>query len=340
MHPPRETIRLPRGERPMLTAVIDTEEEFDWGAPVHRGLTSVSHMREIGRLQEVFDRYSLPPAYVVDFPIASQEESAQPLRDLMRDGRAVIGAHLHPWVSPPLDEELTLCNQFHGNLPRDLEHAKIRRLADEIRSSFGHAPVVFKAGRYGIGANTYGILEQEGFELDLSPAPPNDYRSDCGPDFSRWSPDPFWFGQSRPLLCLPRTGGYAGWLGGLAPGAYIASGKLGPLRARGILSRLHAVNKVGLSPEDYSLDVMKECARYFAARGLRVFSVALHSPTCAVGHTPYAQTRDELRAFIERLRAFLEFFTCELNGVCVSVLQIRDRVLQLAPPPRDLAAIA
>ncbi len=131
-----------------MTVVVDTEEEFDWSSPVSRNATSVRHMREIGRLQRVFDEYSIRPTYVIDYPIASQQESIQPLKELARDGRAVIGAHLHTWVSPPFEEEPTARFSFQGNLPRHLEAAKMRRLKERIAESFCIAPVWLRDKRH------------------------------------------------------------------------------------------------------------------------------------------------------------------------------------------------
>ncbi len=314
-----------------MTVVVDTEEEFDWSSPVSRNATSVRHMREIGRLQKVFDEYSIRPTYVIDYPIASQQESIQPLKELARDGRAVIGAHLHTWVSPPFEEEPTARFSFQGNLPRHLEAAKMRRLKERIAESFGTDPVIFKAGRYSIGPNTFEILEEEGFQIDLSPAPPHDFSPDGGPDFSRWSPHPFWFGKSRPMLCLPRTGAFVGWLGGLSAPVYDAGSKLKRLRAVGILAKCHAVDRLSLSPEGYTVQDMTKLARFLFAGGLRTFTLSLHSPSCAPGFTPYVRTAAELDSFIQRIRGFVEFFQKELNGICRSVPEIQQQISRLAP---------
>ena len=48
--------------------VVDTEEEFDWSAPFDRGSTSVTAMREVWRLQAVFDEFDIVPVYVIDYP--------------------------------------------------------------------------------------------------------------------------------------------------------------------------------------------------------------------------------------------------------------------------------
>ena len=54
----RELIRVPLQTRPILSVVIHTEEEFDWGKPHDRRATSVEHMRHIGRAQSLFDEHA------------------------------------------------------------------------------------------------------------------------------------------------------------------------------------------------------------------------------------------------------------------------------------------
>lgn len=326
-----ERITIPHNERPVLTVVVDTEEEFDWSLPVDPSSTTVRHMREVERLQRVFDEYSIRPAYVVDYPVASQPDGFQPLKELLLDGRAVIGAHLHTWVSPPFEDRSVVPESFQGKLPRGLEAAKLRMLKEKITESFGSKPVVFKAGRYGIGPNTFEILEEEGFEVDLSPAPPHDFSGVGGPDFSRWTADPFWFGTSRPMLCLPRTGGFVGWLGGLSAPVYEFGLKVPRAHAPGILARCGAVDRLSLSPEGYTLRDMTRLARFLFARGLRFFTLSFHSPSCGIGFTPYVQSEADREAFVARIRGFVEFFLGELNGICESVPEIYQHILQVAP---------
>src|SRR5262249_5844133 len=97
----------PPTARPMLCVVVDSEEEFDWGARLSRNAVGVRHLRRIDRIQGMLDQYKVRPTYVVDFPVASQADGIEPLKAISDDGRCVIGAHLHPWVTPPFDDELT-----------------------------------------------------------------------------------------------------------------------------------------------------------------------------------------------------------------------------------------
>jgi hypothetical protein len=122
--------------------VIDTEEEFDWSAPARRTATSVEAIARVGRLEEVFAAYGIVPTYVADWPIVAQRQAADRLVELRAAGRAEIGTHLHPWVSPPFDEALTPANTYAGNLPRALEREKLARLTDRVTEVFGARPTV------------------------------------------------------------------------------------------------------------------------------------------------------------------------------------------------------
>ena len=211
-HPPQhQPCDLPEAAPPVLVAVVDTEEEFDWSAPFDRAGTAVGHMAAIGRVQDVFDAMGVIPSYLVSYAIVAQEAGYRPLEPYLATGRALIGAHLNPWATPPQREQLNALNSYPGNLSRELEAAKLAALSRQIERALGVRPTVYKAGRYGKGPNTEAILEEQGFEVDISPAPAMDFRADGGPDYARHSPRPFLFGQRRRLLCLPNTGAFVGW---------------------------------------------------------------------------------------------------------------------------------
>ena len=105
-------------------------------------------------------------------------------------------------------------NSYPGNLPRELEREKLARLTDRITERFGTRPTVYLAGRYGLGPNTATILEELGYEVDLSPCVPMDFTADGGPDYSGATNHPYWFGEGRRLLGLPCSGDFVGWMPG------------------------------------------------------------------------------------------------------------------------------
>src|SRR5690242_942402 len=255
----RELIELPRATRPILCVVIHTEEEFDWAKPYDRRADGVTHMRHIGRAQEIFDAHGIVPNYVIDYPIASQDEAIAPLKSFADQKRALIGAHLHPWVSPPYVEEVNTRNSYPCNLPRELEAEKLERLTTQIENAFGRRPLTYLAGRYGFGASTGAILESLGYEVDISPAVPIDFSADGGPDYSGYTSHPYWFGERRKLLGLPGTGGYVGWLRGGGTPLYRAATRptMRRVGVAGACARLRAIERIRLSPEDYTEPEMR-----------------------------------------------------------------------------------
>ena len=312
-----EPVELVRGQgRPSLSVVIDTEEEFDWAKPHDRNSTATGAIREVGRAQDVFDRYALKPCYVIDYPIASHTEDHAALREIFQQQRCVIGTHLHPWVTPPHEEEVNAYNSFPGNLAPELEKKKLAVMTETITENFGCAPICYKAGRYGVGPQTAQSLVELGYKVDLSVTPGFDYSPQHGPDYSDAPNLPFWFGPDRQLFELPCSGGFCGRLGDMSASVYQAiTGELGMrLKVPGIFARLGLLERIRLSPEGFTLEEMKRITRYLYKRNVRHFTLSFHSPSLVEGYTPYVSDVDERQAFIDRIDGYLEFFTSELQG--------------------------
>ncbi|HZM00083.1 MAG TPA: WalW protein [Planctomycetota bacterium] len=325
--------RLPEGHPPVLTVVLDAEEEFEWEAEFVRGTTAVSAMAYVERAQAVFDEYGITPTYVVTYPVATQPEGSRPLAEIARSGRACIGAHLHPWVTPPFEEPLCRRNSFPGNLPPGLERAKLRATAEAIAEHIGTRPLVYQAGRYGYGANTAAALAAEGFLVDCSILPTFDYRHEEGPDFTGNGPEASWIagdaGSDHRILSLPLTASWVGFLHGSGAGLYrwATHPWLQWARLPGALSRIGALERLRLSPEGYSTENHRCLTSSLLARGQRTFTFSFHTPSLKPGCTPYVRSAADLDEFLDRCRRYFEYFLGEVGGVCLTPLQLRERML-------------
>lgn len=324
----RTPARLPADVPPQLLVVVDTEEEFDWSR-FDRANTSVDAMADLHLGQAVCDTHGIVPTYVADYPVVTQRAGQAPLRAFLREGRATVGAHLHPWVTPPFDEEVCARNSYPGNLPPTLEAAKLRALGDAIERHLGERPRVYKAGRYGIGAATARILEDCGYDVDCSPSPAYDFSGDGGPDYSRCDAQPYWFGRGRRMLCIPTTGAFVGGAARLGPVLWRATS--GPmaraLRVPGVLSRLGVLSRIRLSPEGFGRSAMVRLTRFLAARGQRVFTLSYHSSTLRPGCTRYVRTAAERTAFLELMNDYFTWFRRDFGGAFTTPLQLRQRLL-------------
>lgn len=308
---------VPPRVRPRLYVIVDTEEEFDWAAPFNRQAVSVTAIGDAWRLQQVVEPLGVTPTYVIDYPVAVTPSSVDALGAFAARGTCDIGAHLHPWVNPPHEETPSGFTSFACNLDPALESAKIETLTDAIRTSFGRAPVVYKAGRYGFAPSSAATLERLGYTADVSVNPHMDFTSIGGPSFAGMDARPSWFGQARRLLELPCTTGFVGLArrAGEALHRVASRPALTQIRAVGILARAGLLNRVMLSPEGSTLDEMCALTRALYRDGVRTFSLTFHSPSLTPGCTPYVRSVAQRDAFLVTIARYLEFFLGEMRGV-------------------------
>ncbi|MSP42364.1 MAG: hypothetical protein EXR08_03225 [Alphaproteobacteria bacterium] len=318
---------------PQLLVIVDTEEEFDWAAPFDRGSTGVQSIRWQSLLRELYRGFGVRPTYVVDYPVASQPAGYEPLRELQQSGECLIGAHLQPWVNIPHEEELNEFNSYPGNLPAALERRKLECLTEIITQNFGKAPVVYKAGRYGLGPRTFGTLAELGYKVDLSPVPYYDLRERHGPDFRKIRPCPYWIGKIGDILTIPLSWDFYGQLAqfGLALDRFLDRKVPSTLLMRGLLSRLHLLERSTLTPEGVSSDEYIRLVEDMIRCGHPIFSLTYHSPSLEPGHTPYVRTPADLRRFIKGIEKFLNVFMNRFGGKPADPLSLRNLLLQRLP---------
>ncbi len=320
---------------PQLMVIVDTEEEFDWSAPFNRRSTGVESIRSQSRLRECFRSFGVRPTYVVDYPVASQPAGYEPLRELLDSGECLIGAHLQPWVNLPDDEEINEYNSFPGNLPPELERRKLEVLIETITKNFGQRPVIYKAGRYGLGPATFRMLADLGFEVDLSPVPYHDMRYKFGPDFSRIRPHPYWIGRPGSLLTIPLTRDFFGPLSAYAApiDRFLEMPVPRALMLRGLFSRSGLLERSTLTPEGVPVDEYTRLVKAMIARGHRIFSLTYHSPSLEAGNTPYVRTQADLANFVSGIGKFLNSFFNSFGGQSTDPISLRRLLLERAGRP-------
>jgi len=307
---------LPAQCPPLLLVVIDTEEEFDWSQPHARENTGVSAIAAQGLAQEIFARHGIVPTYVVDYPVAATPAAVSVLKAFAERGECRIGAHLHPWVNPPHSESVNTFNSYPGNLPPALEREKLAALTAQITEAFGARPLVYKAGRYGVGPATARILEDLGYLIDVSVVPYTSFTDDGGPDFSRAGFQPSWFGAGQGLLEIPLSCGFHGVLRSLGPALFPRVSTPAGMRLRlpGILARSGLLERIRLTPEGIDLAANMRLTRSLYQQGCRLFSFTYHSPSLVPGMTPYVSSIAELETFLESMDRYFTFFREELGG--------------------------
>jgi hypothetical protein len=261
---------------------VDTEEEFDWNAPFNRASNTSSTIVALPEATAWFNAADVKPVYLCDWPVMDNPQSSAIIAALHADKMCEVGAHLHPWVTPPHSEDVTRHNSFTGNLPEALQWEKTLALTKKIADVIGVSPTVFRAGRYGLGPSTHAMLAALGYKFDVSVRPQFDYSDEGGPDFTH---HPAWpWRTPEGLIELP-----------------LSTVRVGPLRRFTRLPKWRGMSllsqRVPLTPEGTPLIDAISAIRRLHADGLEVFSLSFHSPTLTPGHTSYVKDATDLAHF-------------------------------------------
>lgn len=286
---------FPRGQTQFLVTV-DTEEAFDWTGPFTRDQHSVTHIPAVLKFQALCDTYGVQPIYMVDYPVLTDPRSQEIFRALVRENRAHVGAHLHPWVTPPFDDEVNRRNSYGCNLPEKVERDKLMAMLDTMNAVFGEMPKIFRAGRYGIGENTAEVLIECGIPFDSSVRSYFDYSAEGGPDFGVSSVRPYWIRPGQ-LAELPLTSVFVGPLRRFAP--HLFGRDSNPALMRGVLARSGLLSRIAFTPEGVDLPAMKKGIDRAVADGLPLLNLSFHSPSLEPGNTAYVKNAAEQAAFMQ-----------------------------------------
>jgi len=282
------------GQRSLLT--VDTEEEFDWTAPFTPTEHRLDHVGRLAKFQLFCEGIGAQPVYLIDWPVATSPQAIEILGGALKSGKAEIGIQLHPWVNPPHDEQVNSYNSYAGNLPPALEREKFLRLRDLIAANFGTDPVIYRAGRYGLGPASVGMLREAGIAIDTSVRSNFDYSPDHGPDYRRKPLAPYWLDEPRGVLELPLTTVFWGVLrkqGDLLQPIIERYPRFGAYFG-GILARLSLLERIALTPEGVSAEEALRGIDIALDDGLPLLVLSFHSPSLLPGNTPYVRTEEDL----------------------------------------------
>lgn len=294
---------------------IDTEEEFDWNGPFPEHNWSVENTRLIPALQTFCESLGIKPTYLVDYPVAMTPESAALLRQLVATGKAEVGAHLHPWCTPPFEGLNTERESHVVNLDPALALRKLNALINMIETRIGVRPVSFRTGRWGINSAVMKMLADNGFTTDSSIYPfyENEFFSCLNARNIPYWPsldNPDQPGEQRIIFELPVTAGFNRphfrfWS---RVHTFLSRGVFRLLRLVGIAWQTRLLKKLYLSPELSSHDEMTNLVDAALAEGHRVIHMYFHSSSLL---TDQAQIHDGIEVVIKHLqtKVSLEFLT-------------------------------
>lgn len=297
--------------KPVLIVTVDVEEEGLWGNQFRPSGNTVQNVKGLGRFQDLCDAFDVRPSYLLTAPVVNDDRSVKMLGAMHGAGRCEIGAHLHPWCTPPLDGSIKVRDSFMCNLPEETQRVKLQWLTDEIETKFSERPTSFRAGRYGLDAVGAHLLVELGYRVDSSVVPFYDYSEQDGPDFSAAPYEPYCAAADdlcRPaddgmLLEVPVSVGFShpDFARAQTLRHRAGQGWMRSLRTVGILDRLGIARRIKFSPEPSDSARLRQLADVYVAKEAPVLVLMLHSSSLLPGFSPYAETQRDLDELYRRL---------------------------------------
>lgn len=291
-----------RTERVLLLVTIDTECDHDPSWVRSKPLSFRSVVEGVpDRLQPVFCDVGAVPTYLLTVEVLEDRESVDVLRQLQ--GPFEFGTHLHSaFVDPEKkfhDYAGVDSPDFQCHCRPEVEYQKLNNLTRAFESCFGYRPASFRAGRFGAGPNTIASLERLGYSVDTSVTPHMLWRHPDGDVDYRAAPGQPYF-PSR--------------------GSIVRAGNGNAHRVLEIpvtMKRRWFRGPRWFRPWFSSVDGMKNVVRdqlaRFGERRVLVLNMMFHSMEIIPKASPYPQTEEDVRRFLDDLSSVL--YWCAGEGV-------------------------
>ena len=317
-----------------LVVTIDVEEEGLFSRMYESEGVTAENVGHLTVLDPVFKERGIRPTLLVSYQ-ACQGNNRDRLMKLREEWDGEIGAHLHPWNTPPLADPGEPEPAPSERRPAAHLEAKLESLLTAIRS-MGVEPRSFRMGRFNLGPRMFSILEKSPIQVDSSMAPMRSYPG--GPDHLRAPADPYFPDPSDPvrpggsnllevpITVLPLVPGLGGWLEGL--------GRITGVQ-RGTAWLAQYLGSISVQPMGLGLKRLKAAARLHASRGGRVLTMFFHSSELMPGGCPQHQTRAEVEVFLDKIDRFFSWLNKEMQVESVTLSGLRQYYERSEPKSRD-----
>jgi hypothetical protein len=296
--------------RAYLCVSIDTECDKGKGWRCKKPMSFAGiHDGVARRLQPLFESFGAKPTYLLSPEVLKDAACLELLSGL--ESKAELGTHLHGEYAEPDAFEPDVTSAFQRDYPPEIERQKLTYLTDLFIRAFGHQPQSFRAGRFGIGRASVGILEALGYTVESSVTPHMDWASAGAPglSFLQAPTQPY-----RPDTEEPGRPGYAKLLEvpvtirkRLLNAVPFVGSRVDPRWLRPTRGTAESLVRVA---EDEIAD-----ARRRAPGRPVILNAMFHNVEILPGTSPYATTEAEAGGILARLGALLAFAEREAISV-------------------------
>jgi hypothetical protein len=330
---------MPRAPLAVVVS-LDVEEEGLFSGAYPRQAPGLTNIPLLGRLEFLSRDFGLPLTLLCDYPVLTHAPSLGVLENLLGRLGGELGAHLHPWNTPPFPDLPWPEPVSTAVMPLDAYRAKLESLQQAVRAFSGRGAVSFRMGRWNLFRRAMAVLPEAGFLVDSSVAPLRHVPD--GPDHFLAPADPYWTRPGGPdgkrLLEAPTTQvplvpGLPRLLDALARRLPVRSGDI--LRGASMKTLTLGVNPVWM-PEAS----MRLATRLHVRRGGQALTLFWHSSELLPGASPHFPDQTAVDVFLAKIRRFASWLerTFAVSGTTLAQLagpQFRWRDLSSSTCPNS-----
>lgn len=307
---------------------VDVEADNQWQRP---STLSVENIKFLARFQKLCEKYDFKPTYFVTYEVANDHESVQILKEFQSRG-AEIGAHLHPWSTPPFLNSLEF-ELLHHRFPSELSieelKLKIKNLTALLAKNFGQNPSSFRAGRWGINSGVLEVLVDNSYLVDASVTPKviwtkkDGVSEDIhGPDFRSAQVLPYYPSRENilvsgtlPILEVPMTILCTGFFQNENNLLVKLFSALEDSFFKKVLNKIFFKQKWLRIFHNSKLQDWQSVYKSAVTNNLPAIQFMIHSSELMPGASPYAKTDQAVDLIYDRLEEMFNFFkTNNLSG--------------------------
>jgi len=178
--------------------------DAEWDRISKQKQVTTKNLEEIPRFQELCTKNNIHPIYFCAFETLENNDFVTYLKPYLFRKEIEVGAHLHPWSTPPFESfNQTDNTPFPTQLPLNIFEKKLKLLTEKIQKKFDYKPVSYRAGRFGFSYEHIPILAENGYLIDSSITPLINWKNlhSSAPDYSMFkNPDRTTIGLNNRLL--------------------------------------------------------------------------------------------------------------------------------------------
>jgi len=308
-----------------MLVTIDVEEEGLFNNQYNAGNAPVENVTKLSLLDSMFCRLKIHPTLLVSYQVVRRKRHHDFLMGIKNKWDGEIGAHLHHWNTPPI-QQLPYAHPIPSKLiPQNLLKAKLESLLDAL-AVMGVETRSFRMGRFSMGEKMFSLLEQTDIQVDSSIVPTR--KEYGGPEYLAAPLDPYFpdpqnlasRGNSSllevPVTILP-----------IIPGLNVLFDKMSnayPISSNAVAWVSQYISSLSVQPMAVGLNRMKTAVKLHRLRGGKTVVIYFHSSELMPGCSPQHPTQKHVEKFLTKIEKFFSWMINDMGALSITLSDLRN----------------